>query len=111
MALVIVLKGVSAMKRNTWSRIKLIGLVAVTVLLMVASPYRSIHAAPGTPTCGGLAATIVGTPGNDVLVGTSGPDVIVGGSGDDQISGLEGDDVICGDQGNDVIQGYQGNDI
>ncbi len=62
-----------------------------------------------TPTCNGLAATIVATtPG--VITGTQGDDVIVGTSGDDQIFGLGGNDTICGMGGNDQISGGQGDD-
>lgn len=60
--------------------------------------------------CGGLAATMIGTPGNDILVGTNGPDVIVGMGGNDQISGLGGDDTICGNDGSDRLDGGSGSD-
>ena len=50
-------------------------------------------------------ATILGTPGNDVIRGTEGPDVIVAGDGNDKVWGLGGDDVICGGLGNDRIDG------
>jgi RTX calcium-binding nonapeptide repeat (4 copies)/Domain of unknown function DUF11 len=61
-------------------------------------------------TCGGLAATIVGTPGNDVINGTNGPDVIHGLSGNDRIEGKGGNDVICGGPGHDDLYGNDGND-
>ena len=61
-------------------------------------------------TCAGKVATIVGTPGNDVLNGTPGDDVIAGLGGDDKIYGLSGNDIICGGPGNDEIWGYSGND-
>ena len=63
------------------------------------------------PTCNGVPATIVGTPGNDELRGTEGPDVIAGLQGDDIIWGLGGDDIICGGRGNDRLVGGQGFDI
>ncbi|MGI9601005.1 MAG: family 43 glycosylhydrolase [Acidimicrobiales bacterium] len=62
------------------------------------------------PTCQGLAPTVLGTPGADVLTGTPGPDVIVGRGGHDEINGGGGDDVICGGGGADVIAGGRGND-
>ena len=65
---------------------------------------------PGDVVCGGLVATIVGTPGDDVLRGTSGPDVIAGLGGNDKIFGKGGDDVICGGDGKDRITGGGGND-
>jgi Tol biopolymer transport system component len=61
-------------------------------------------------TCNGKVATIVGTPGNDVLVGTSGRDVIVGLGGHDRIRGLGGNDLICGGNGRDRINGGDGRD-
>jgi hypothetical protein len=60
--------------------------------------------------CGGKPATIIGTPGDDVLVGKKGPDVIAGLGGNDIIDGLGGDDLICGGSGRDVIRAGAGND-
>jgi predicted extracellular nuclease len=61
-------------------------------------------------TCNGLPATIVGTPGDDVIYGTNGADIIVGLGGNDTIYGGNGNDVICGDSGNDTLYGGNGND-
>ena len=61
--------------------------------------------------CGGVEATIVGTPDDDILEGTDGPDVIAGLQGNDQIRGLGGDDIICGGVGDDTIYGGEGFDI
>jgi hypothetical protein len=61
-------------------------------------------------TCGGLAATIVGTTGNDEIVGTSNLDVIAAQAGNDTVFGLDGNDVVCGNQGKDKIRGGPGND-
>ncbi|OFW66484.1 MAG: hypothetical protein A2Z12_05515 [Actinobacteria bacterium RBG_16_68_21] len=63
-----------------------------------------------TPTCGALAATIIGTSGNDDLVGTDGPDVIAGLGGSDVIHGMGGDDLICGGGKADDLSGGPGND-
>ncbi len=63
-------------------------------------------AASGTgPTgqCEGLAATIVGTAGNDTMFGTWARDVINGLGGNDSITDYGGDDVICGGTGNDTL--------
>ena len=61
--------------------------------------------------CEGHLATIVGTPGDDVLVGTRGADVFVAMGGHDQIRGLAGDDLICAGSGNDQIWGNNGADL
>lgn len=63
------------------------------------------------PTCNGHIATIVGTPGDDVLVGSPLADVIVGMGGKDKIEGRDGDDIICGGAGNDRLFGGDGNDV
>lgn len=65
---------------------------------------------PPAVACAGLAATIVGTPGNDVIPGTNGNDIISGLGGNDTINGLDGNDTICGDDGNDTITGGNGRD-
>jgi Ca2+-binding RTX toxin-like protein len=64
----------------------------------------------GAPHCDGLAPTIVGTPGDDILSGTTGVDVIVGLGGDDQIYGHGGSDRICGHDGDDLLVGGDGAD-
>jgi Ca2+-binding RTX toxin-like protein len=61
-------------------------------------------------TCNGLAATIVGTEGNDVRTGSQGPDVIVGLGGNDTLTSLRGNDVICGGPGRDTLKGGKGKD-
>jgi Ca2+-binding RTX toxin-like protein len=61
-------------------------------------------------TCNGLAPTIAGTPGDDVIYGGNGTDVIMGLGGNDIIYGGNGNDTICGDAGNDTIYGGNGND-
>ncbi len=58
---------------------------------------------PPVATCFGLAVTIVGEAGGDVLRGTARRDVILGGDGDDVIDGRGGDDVICGGDGADIL--------
>jgi Ca2+-binding RTX toxin-like protein len=61
-------------------------------------------------TCAGRVATIVGTPGNDLLRGTAGPDVIVGFGGKDAIAAGGGDDVVCAGLGDDRVTGGAGTD-
>ena len=58
---------------------------------------------PPVPTCMGLPATILGTPGNDVLIGTSGDDVILAYAGDDVLYAGAGIDTICGGDGDDDL--------
>jgi hypothetical protein len=62
-------------------------------------------------TCNGIAATIVGTNGNDTLSGTPGRDVIVGLRGRDKLRGLAGNDVICGNESRDTLIGGPGKDL
>lgn len=56
------------------------------------------------PTCGGLPATIVGTPGADVMTGSAGDDVILAGAGGDRIFSFGGKDVICAGAGADLVK-------
>ena len=81
-------------------------LIAVALVPLTAATAKKPAKAKG---CDGLAATIVGTNGDDTLMGTPGNDVIVGLGGDDTISGGLGDDVICGGSGDDALSG-QGDD-
>src|SRR5262245_21415105 len=101
-----------------------IGVAAVGVTALGAQTGAQTQAptprGQATPTCKGLAATIVGTEGDDFveqgkvtganLNGTRGPDVIVGLGGGDAISGGAGNDVICGGKGVDVLVGGKGED-
>ena len=81
------------------------------------NPYRSSDHDPLVlgidlaEQCNGLAPTIRGTNGADVLTGTSGRDVIMGLGGNDTIRGGNADDVICGGAGNDVLSGDNGADV
>jgi hypothetical protein len=61
--------------------------------------------------CDGVAATIVGTEGNDILRGTDGDDVIKGLGGSDAIFGGGGNDIICGGDGSDKLSGGGGDDM
>lgn len=67
-------------------------------LLCAAAP-----AALAAPTCMGHEATIVGTPGADILLGTAGRDVVVAGAGDDQVVAHEGNDLVCAGRGRDEL--------
>jgi parallel beta-helix repeat protein len=60
---------------------------------------------PPTTTCAGVAATIVGSAGDDVLRGTEARDVIAALGGDDVIRSFSGEDLVCGGSGNDQLLG------
>lgn len=92
----------------TFRALALCFLTAAALAAPIGGPEGAT--ATGTPTCGGMTATIVGTSGNDDLTGTSGDDVIVGLTGDDVIDGGLGADRICGRGGDDSITGNGGND-
>jgi uncharacterized repeat protein (TIGR01451 family) len=57
----------------------------------------------GAPTCRGVAATVSGTGGDDVLLGTPGPDVIVAFGGNDRIVSRAGRDLVCAGGGADFV--------
>jgi Ca2+-binding RTX toxin-like protein len=97
-------------------RTALVGLVPLLAGMLV---FGGSPASAGvTHQCRGLAATIVGTKGNDTLRGTSHADVIVGLQGSDVIRGRGGNDIVCGGQDTgedfydyDHLFGNKGNDI
>jgi Ca2+-binding RTX toxin-like protein len=60
--------------------------------------------------CGGQPATLVGTPGDDVLTGTPVDEVIHGLRENDIIHGLGGHDILCGGDGDDTLRGRAGDD-
>ena len=57
----------------------------------------------GTVSCRGVAATVSGTTGDDVLFGTPGPDVVAALAGNDRVYGLAGRDLICAGRGADRV--------
>ena len=65
----------------------------------------------GGPSCGGQAATIFGTEGDDTIVGTDKRDVIAALGGNDVVGGLHGKDIICGGAGDDAIKGKAEDDL
>ena len=85
-----------------------IGMLAM--LLTTLSLVAVATATAATPSCDGKSATIVRTPGDDVIIGTSGPDVIVAKGGDDTIDGKGGGDRICAGAGDDEVDGGGGPD-
>jgi hypothetical protein len=100
--------------RQKQTAMLLIALVAI-VLLFPVIPLAASARAPDSdprqrPTCGGLAATHVGTAGNDTIYGTPRRDVIVARGGADQVYGRGGNDVICAGGGRDDVEGGPGAD-
>jgi hypothetical protein len=85
------------------------GAVASVVACAAVVIHAPVSGVAG-PSCGGRAATIVGTAGPDELTGTAGSDVMVGRAGADDIEGRGGKDVICGSRGDDRLEGNRGND-
>jgi Ca2+-binding RTX toxin-like protein len=82
----------------------------LAVAIVLAHGAIQPAATRAAPSCEGRAATIVGTPGDDVINGTRRDDVIVAGGGDDRIDGGGGADLICGGPGADRIDGDLGAD-
>lgn len=54
--------------------------------------------------CRGIQATIIGTPGDDVLEGGVGNDVVVGLDGNDELATHSGVDTVCAGGGDDVVR-------
>ena len=93
------------MQGGTTYRVKVDGFAAANGLL-------NLHVENGPPpTCGGVAATIVGSINGEVINGTAGADVIVTGAGNDTVNAGQGNDRICGDAGDDTINGGGGDDF
>jgi uncharacterized repeat protein (TIGR01451 family) len=59
---------------------------------------------PAQPTCRGVAATIVGTAGDNNLVGTGGRDIVLARAGDDVILTDGGKDLVCAGRGHDIVR-------
>ena len=91
-------------------RFVVVGVVAPALSVLAAAGPAPAASPAAERTCRGLTATVVGTPGDDVLTGTRGADVVVGLRGDDTLVGLAGDDVLCGGGGADDLAGGHGAD-
>jgi Ca2+-binding RTX toxin-like protein len=83
---------------------KLLPLMATACLVTVVVPVAG-HAVATSGLCFGKVATIVGTPGPNVIHGTRGTDVTRGLGGNDKIFGGGRSDFICGGRGADKIHG------
>lgn len=86
----------------------LCGCIAVFLL---AGSTDALGAAKGKPKCQGRVATLVGSPGKEIIRGTPGADVIVARGGNDKVFGRGGRDRICGGAGRDTINGGGGLDF
>jgi uncharacterized repeat protein (TIGR01451 family) len=64
-----------------------------------------VLAAAKASTCANKKATIVGTPGDDLLIGTSGSDVILALAGNDTVFARDGKDLVCAQAGADIVNG------
>ena len=94
--------------------------IAAVFVLAVLGAWIPAMPASAQVYCDGLPATIIGTPGNDVIFGTSGPDVIAGLGGDDTLFAAPESDTwygdpfsenhVCGGSGKDFIGGAAGRD-
>ena len=90
---------------GTTYRIKVDGFAAANGLL-------NLHLENGpAPTCGGVAATLVGGISGDAINGTAGNDVVVSGGGNDTINTGDGDDRVCSEAGLDEINAGNGSDF
>lgn len=80
--------------------VRAIALVVAALSAVVAMP--DLHGQTAA-TCLGFPATIVGTPGDDVLTGTARHEVVAGLEGNDTIATGAGGDIVCGGAGRDTI--------
>ena len=91
-----------------------VDIVSTRTGLTIADQERLclVRAAIEAPTCQGLPATVVGTPGDDVIHAPGLGAIIHGLGGNDIIYGTFRDDIICGGAGDDIIRAGEGaNDI
>ena len=76
-----------------------------TVRITVVGQGQPMPGGGPVPVCGGRTATVIGTPGDDMIFGVGSSDVIAGLGGDDEIRGGAAPDRICGGPGDDLIRG------
>ena len=96
-------------KTHVLRRVLIVAIPLIGSLGVGTAVFSAMNAA--APSCDGLAATVVGTSGDDVLNGTAGRDVVVALDGEDVVRGLGGADVLCGGGGADTMHGGDGNDL
>ena len=105
----------------------LLAAAALSVAVPLAPSAASALSLPVARTCDGEvativsgAATVVGTPGDDVILATSnagqtirsggGDDTICGSAGADRIFAGDGDDTVLAGNGDDTVDGWIGDD-
>ena len=76
--------------------------IALVVAVALAG-FMQASAALAAPMCLGHEATIVGTPGSEILHGTAHRDVIVAKAGHDLVFAHGGNDLVCTGRGRDDI--------
>src|SRR2546423_7821769 len=93
-------------RRFLRGRLSVLIAVLVAGALLTACTHQEPRARSSVPvtgvsgvTCQGHPATLVGTPGDDIIDAGPGNDVIAGLGGNDLIIGSHGNDVICGGPG------------
>ncbi len=91
-------------------RFAFVGMALVSTMLVGMAASSATAEAETVYFCHGREATMLGTPGDDLIEGTEGRDVIVAFAGADVIHGNGGNDVICGNNGADIIYGNRGAD-
>ena len=82
-----------------------------TIDLPFLNPQTQMDLPAENFVCKGLAATHVGTDGNDSIIGTAEVDVIVSLGGRDDILARKGADVVCAGGGKDRARGAAGDDV
>jgi Ca2+-binding RTX toxin-like protein len=90
-------------------------IVAFATLLPALVVLAALPSGPASAgySCMGRAATIVGTPGTDLIHGvdSAGADVIVTLGGDDTVYAGGGRDLVCAGTGDDTVNGMTGSDV
>src|SRR5262245_24794612 len=91
----------SMSERTRIARRSALKVVTTTTALLISAGAAQANINPFVPaaqaaeTCNGLAVTITGTAGNDMISGTAGNDVISAGPGTDVVRASSGADTVC----------------
>jgi Ca2+-binding RTX toxin-like protein len=93
----------SVLERSMQRTVERVNLLRIGGMTLSPVPWPEVS-------CRGKTATILGTPGDDVILGTPGDDIIVTRDGNDTIWAGDGNDTICGGNGDDNVYGGNGDD-